>query len=72
MIITRRSNIILGELNRALDDWCEIEIDEDNGDANRIPLSTKSKVEYFNEHLGDRVSFITQENNKIIIFTERY
>lgn len=64
--------MILGELNRVLDDWCEIEIVEDNGDGNRIPLSTKSKVDYFNEHLADTVSFITQESNKIIIFTEKY
>ena len=64
--------MILGELNRVLDDWCEIEVVEDNGDGKRIPLSTKSKVDYFNEHLTDTVSFITQENNKIIIFTERY
>ena len=64
--------MILGELNRVLDDWCEIEIVEDNGVRNRISLSTKSKVDYFNKHLADTVSFITQENNKIIIFTERY
>ena len=64
--------MILGELNRVLDDWCEIEVVEDNGDGNRILLSTKSKVDYFNKHLADTVSFITQENNKIIIFTERY
>lgn len=64
--------MILGELNRILDDWCEIKVVEDNGDGNRISLSTKSKVDYFNEHLADTVSFITQENNKIIIFTERY
>ena len=64
--------MILGELNRVLDDWCEIEVVEDNGDGKRIPLSTKSKVDYLNEHLADTVSFITQENNKIIIFTERY
>lgn len=64
--------MILGELNRVLDDWCEIEIVEDNGDGDRIPLSNKSKVDYFNEHLADTVSFITQENNKIIIFTEKY
>jgi len=62
----------LGELNRILDDWCEVEVVENNGDENRIPLSTKSKIDYFNKHLADTVCFITQENNKIIIFTERY
>lgn len=64
--------MILGELNRVLDDWCEIEVVENDGDGNRIPLSNKSKVDYFNEHIPDTVSFITQENNKIIIFTQRY
>lgn len=64
--------MVLGELNRVLDDWCEIEIVENNGDGNRIPLSNKSKVDYFNKHIPDTVSFITQENNKIIIFTQRY
>ena len=64
--------MILGELNRVLNDWWELEEVEDNGDGNRIRLATKSRVDYFNEHLADTVSFITQDNSKIIIFMSRY
>lgn len=60
----------LGELNRILDDWCEIEIVEENGDGERHELTTKTKVDYFEEHWMDEVTFITQSNEKIVIFTE--
>lgn len=61
----------LDELNRILDDWCEIKVIPNNGSGEEIDLTTKSKVDYFNEHELDEVTFITQRDGNIVIFTER-
>ena len=61
----------LDELNRILDDWCEIKVIPNNGSGEEIDLTTKSKVDYFNEHKFDEVTFITQRGGNIVIFTER-
>lgn len=61
----------LGELNRILDDWCEVKVVLNDGSGEEIDLTTKSKVDYFNEHEFDEVTFITQRDGNIVIFTER-
>lgn len=63
--------MILGELNRILDDWCEVKVVPNDGSGEEIDLTTKSKVDYFNEHKFDEVTFITQRDGNIVIFTER-
>ena len=61
----------LGELNRILDDWCEVKVVPNDGSGEELNLTTKSKVDYFNEHESDEVTFITQRDENIVIFTER-
>ncbi len=61
----------LGELNRILDDWCEVKVVLNDGSGDELNLTTKSKVDYFNEHEFDEVTFITQRDGNIVIFTER-
>lgn len=60
----------LGELNSILDDWCKVKIIQNNGEGKEYELTTKTKVEYFNDHAEDLITFITQKKNKIIIFTD--
>ena len=62
----------LGELNRILDDWCDVKVVPNNGDGDELNLTTKSKVDYFNEHEFDEVTFITQREGHIVVFTERW
>ena len=61
----------LGELNRILDAWCEVKVVPTDGSGDELNLTTKSKVDYFNEHEFDEVTFITQRDKNIVIFTER-
>ena len=61
----------LDELNRMLDDWCDVKVVPNNGDGDELNLTTKSKVDYFNEHEFDEVTFITQRDGHIVVFTER-
>lgn len=61
----------LGELNRILDDWCGAKVVPNNGDGDELDLTAKSKVDYFNEHKFDEVTFITQRDGNIVVFTER-
>ncbi len=63
--------MILGELKGILDDWCKIKVVENNGEGKEYNLTTKTKVDYFNEHSTDEVTFITQNKNKITVWTER-
>ena len=41
----------LGELNRILDDWCDVKVVPNDGNGDELNLTTKSKVDYFNEHV---------------------
>ena len=61
----------LGELNRILDDWYEVKVVPNDGSGDELDLMAKSKVDYFNEHEFDEVTFITQRDGNIVIFTER-
>lgn len=61
----------LGELNRILDDWCEVKVVPNDSSGDELNLTTKSKVDYFNEYEFDEVTFITQRDENIVIFTER-
>ena len=57
----------LGELNRILDDWCDVKVVPNNGDGDELDLTTKSKVDYFNEHEFDEVTFITQRDGRVLL-----
>ena len=61
----------LGELNRILDDWCGVKVVLNNGDGDELDLTTKSKVNYFDEHKFDEVTFITQRDGNIVVFINK-
>lgn len=60
----------LGELNRILDDWCDIKVVQNDGEGEAFEVTTKDKVDYFNEHSADKVTYISQDKGKILVWTE--
>lgn len=61
----------LKDLNPILDDHEETTLFTRNGEGNEFTLVCKSKVDYFNKHGEDSVSFVIRNNKgKIEIWTE--